>query len=162
MFKNISDILRVINKISMQKSGPKDLKEIFNSMVLKSKIAKTIDAICKEKPKELTHGISKLDQDLSNIFDLRYLSDCPPQHVKDGGVFKAGFSKDLDELIAFKQNYTQNISELLEIYKNDLGVKNIKIKTNNMLGFFIEMPALNQRIFLKIFIKTKSYEYEKV
>ena len=37
MFKNISDILRIINKISMQKSGPKDLKSIFNSMVLKVK-----------------------------------------------------------------------------------------------------------------------------
>lgn len=156
MFKGITDILRIINKISMQKSGPKDLKEIFDSMVLKSKIAKTIDAICKEKPKELTHSISKLDQDLSNIFDLRYLSDCPPQNVKDGGVFKAGFSKDLDDLIAFKENYTKNISELLEIYKNDLGIKNIKIKTNNILGFFIEIPALKSENIPENFLLKQS------
>ena len=55
------------------------------------------------------HSISKLDQDLSDIFDLRHLSESPPQNVKDRGVFKEGFSKELDELTAFRQNYTQNI-----------------------------------------------------
>ena len=93
-----------MKKFNFKLIRKKIYKEVYDRHASKSKIAKTIDAICKEKPNELTHSISKLHQDLSNIFDLRYLSDCPPQNVKDGGVFKAGFSKDLDELIAFKQN----------------------------------------------------------
>ena len=64
-----------------------------------------------------------------------------PLTARDGGFVKPGYSADLDENRSLRDETRQVIAGLQSRYCDISGVKSLKVKHNNVLGYFIEVPA---------------------
>jgi DNA mismatch repair protein MutS len=71
------------------------------------------------------------------------LDDELPLLKRDGGFVRAGASGELDELRALRDQSRRVIAGLQLSYAEETGVRSLKIKHNNVLGYFIEVTALN-------------------
>ncbi|HOO82716.1 MAG TPA: DNA mismatch repair protein MutS, partial [Alphaproteobacteria bacterium] len=65
----------------------------------------------------------------------------PPMLARDGGFIRTGFFKKLDDLKTLKSESKRLIAGLQSQYQKDTGIDALKIKFNNVLGYFIEVPA---------------------
>ncbi|MBK1827757.1 DNA mismatch repair protein MutS [Haloferula rosea] len=69
------------------------------------------------------------------------LSDEPPATLKDGGLIKEGHSAELDELRSASSDGKQWIAQLQEDERKRTGIDTLKVKFNNVFGYFIEISA---------------------
>jgi DNA mismatch repair protein MutS len=67
------------------------------------------------------------------------LVDNPPPHGRDGGVFRKGFSKELDEFKELSGNAHDAIIRLEKREREQSGIPSLKIKYNKVFGYFIEI-----------------------
>ena len=64
-----------------------------------------------------------------------------PVLARDGGFVRAGFRTDLDELKTLRDESRRLIASLQRRYQDETQITALKIKHNNVLGYFIEVPA---------------------
>ena len=77
------------------------------------------------------------------------LDDALPLARRDGGFVRPGFDADLDETRALRDESRRVIAALQARYAQDSGVRQLKIKHNNVLGYFVEVPQQAGEDFLK-------------
>ena len=81
-------------------------------------------------------------KDIKEIISQQ-INDTPPVNLNDGGVIKDGIDKRLDELRNIKKVKKIEILKLQENYALETDVNNLKIKFNNIHGYFIEVTKKN-------------------
>ncbi len=81
------------------------------------------------------------DKNLEEVFILidKYIVDNPPNVIKDGNIIKENASKELDEYKNIKNNARTIIFDYENEIKTEFNVQNIKIKFNNIFGYFFEI-----------------------
>ncbi len=84
----------------------------------------------------LTGGLTDLKTYLRSM-----LVDEPPLLASDGGIVRAGANETLDHLRELRDNSKRVIAELEARYQASSSVSQLRIKFNNMLGYYIEIPA---------------------
>ena len=78
--------------------------------------------------------------DLTTLLD-EALSEEPPAVLKDGGLIADGHSPELDELRSASRDGKQWIAQLQEDERKRTGIDTLKVKFNNVFGYFIEISA---------------------
>jgi DNA mismatch repair protein MutS len=100
----------------------------------------------------LTNAESSLLQVLSDsadeLADVRALvaaalEDDPPAKVTDGGVIRAGYSAELDELRSLSRDAKQTIASMEAEERARTGIGSLRIRYNNVFGYFIEVSKAN-------------------
>lgn len=83
--------------------------------------------------------------DFSDITELlsTALAEEPPANLKEGGVIRDGWSPELDELRAAARGGKDWIARLQEDERKRTGIDSLKIKFNNVFGYFIEITSSN-------------------
>ena len=71
----------------------------------------------------------------------RALAPDLPLYARDGGFIARDYSTELDEFRALREESRRLIASLQSRYVNETSIQNLKIKHNNVLGYFIEVPA---------------------
>jgi len=71
------------------------------------------------------------------------LAENLPMFARDGGFIEVGYHAELDRFKALKDERRQLIAELQKKYIDDSGINSIKIKHNNVLGYFVEVTSLH-------------------
>jgi DNA mismatch repair protein MutS len=69
------------------------------------------------------------------------LADDLPQHRRDGGFVRLGFRAELDAARGLRDNNRQMLAELEAKYVAETGLKSLRVRHNNILGFYLEAPA---------------------
>src|SRR6185295_11920685 len=69
------------------------------------------------------------------------LADDLPQHRRDGGFVRQGFRAELDAARGLRDNNRQMLAELEAKYVAETGIKSLRVRHNNILGFYLEAPA---------------------
>jgi DNA mismatch repair protein MutS len=138
--KSVSDLDRALSRLSLDRGGPRDLTAIRSGLAQ----ATNIHTFLGEGP-ELV-GEQKLafaPEKYSNVLTLlqNALVDEPPLLARDGGFVSVGFDAELDETRVLRDQGRGVISELQKEYSDLSGIASLKIKHNNVLGYFIETPA---------------------
>lgn len=135
LFDSFSDIERALSRIIMRKAGPKDLVTIKTSLVQSKKISLIIES----KP-EIAHLSPSCDV-LNNIFQLldKALKDSVPVLTRDGGFIKKGYDSDLDTFFDLLDNGSNIINSLQNSYISETGINSLKIKNNNVIGYFVDI-----------------------
>jgi DNA mismatch repair protein MutS len=98
-----------------------------------------------EPPDELARALSELralPADLTDRLDAA-LGDELPLLKRDGNFVRAGHHGELNEMRALRDQSRRVIAGLQMKYAEETGVRSLKIKYNNVLGYFIELTALN-------------------
>nr|WP_138159413.1 DNA mismatch repair protein MutS [Peptoniphilus catoniae] len=135
--KNIYDIERLSVKIAKETVTPKDLISLADSLDSINKI-KEILATCDYKIfNDLSDEIEPLSEIKSRISEM--IMEDPPANFEENPFIRTGFSEDLDQLFDISSRGKEWILKLEDKERKDTGIKNLKIKYNKILGYFIEV-----------------------
>ncbi len=142
--KSIADMERCLTRISINRGGPRDLTALRDGLKSALQIrADIIKANCNTGPLGIIANDLSASPSLSsyaNKLDIA-LTDSPPFLSRDGNFIKAGYSAKLDELKALRDESRRLIALLESRYKEMTCIDVLKVTYNNVLGYFIEVPA---------------------
>ncbi len=136
--KRSVDIERIIARLALNNTRPRDLIGLRDTLALVPELKSYLSSIECTMARQIDENL----QVQSDTIDLltRAIIDPPPATIRDGGVIKKAYDKELDEL----RNSGQNTGEfLLEFEARERGVtraNNLKIAYNRIHHYFIEIP----------------------
>ena len=138
LLDRVYDLERLMTKVMYKSANPRDLKSLSATAqqlpLIKQELEKLSDSKLLAK---YNSEISTLDE-LVNLVE-NAIMDEPPISVKDGGVIKEGFNKELDELRHIMNNGRSIIDEIEQREKEATGIKNLKIGFNRVFGYYLEV-----------------------
>ncbi len=142
------DMLRPLGRLALQRGGPRDLGAIRAGL----HAAQTIGAVLaglSVLPSEMAAARDALLAAPVELLDLLAfaLVDEPPLGRRDGGFVRAGYSLPLDEARELSADSRRLIARLEGDYVVATGIKSLKIRHNNVLGFFVDTtPAHAEKL----------------
>ena len=141
ILKNIYDLERLIGKISYGNCNARDLSSLKSSLGALPELKK---ALLDSNNELLVNMGAELDtlEDIYNIIDMAIVEN-PPISVKEGGLIKRGYNKELDELKDATTSGKEWLAKLEQEEKNKTGIKNLKIGFNKKSGYFFEVTKSN-------------------
>ena len=148
--KHAPDMMRALTRLSMDRGGPRDLASLGLALSAARDIGlalSTHDSL----PREIENAravLAALDAHLPHLVTSA-LNDDLPLHKRDGSFIRSGFSKDLDDCRALRDESRKVIAQLQADYVALTGARTLRIKFNNFLGYFIEVPQSNGEDLLK-------------
>jgi DNA mismatch repair protein MutS len=145
--KSAPDLERARSRIRLGRGGPRDLAAISSALRAGEQAVAEVARISTHPPELLEAALSALT--LSNAPDLarlvsdlaKALADDLPTLARDGGFIAMGWDHALDEARALKSDSRQIIAGLQTRYAEQTGISGLKIKFNNVLGYFIDVSA---------------------
>ena len=140
--KSIPDLERALSRVSLERAGPRDLANISKGLIQGKEIARLFKN--HDLPAELKLAIERLigHDEISSILEKAIVPE-PPLLVRDGGFVTEQFNSELDETRELKRDGTKIIAEMQRDFIELTGIQSLKIKFNNVLGYFIETTAKN-------------------
>ena len=134
------DIERALSRLSLGRGGPRDLAAICGGLAAASQIKPLFAEI--PLPERIAQAVAMLGGNIDLVECLgSALQPELPFYARDGGFIAPGYSPEFDELRKLRDDSRQLIVALQEQYANETGVASLKIKHNNVLGYFIEVTA---------------------
>ncbi|MGJ8681037.1 DNA mismatch repair protein MutS [Paraglaciecola sp.] len=139
--KQVGDMQRVLARLALRSARPRDFSRLRQAFILLPEIQ---EFVTDQSAESANSGLMLLANDISQfpVFaDLlqRAIEDAPPVLIRDGGVIKAGYNAELDELRALSKGATDYIDELEQREKERTGISTLKVGYNRVHGFFIEV-----------------------
>jgi DNA mismatch repair protein MutS len=137
------DLERALSRVTLGRGGPRDLAALRDGLGLTGVIRLHLfsDGFT-GLPQGLEAAIEALGQHDALVERLhRALGPDLPLLARDGGFIAAEYSARLDELRTFRDESFRIIAGMQARYAEQTGVSALKIKHNNVLGYFIEVPA---------------------
>ena len=142
LLKSIPDLERALSRVSLERAGPRDLANISKGLIQGKEIASLFKN--HELPAELKLALEKLTghDEISSTLEKAIVPE-PPLLMRDGGFVTEQFNSELDETRELKRDGTKIIAEMQRDFIELTGIQSLKIKFNNVLGYFIETTAKN-------------------
>ena len=144
--KAMPDLERALARLAVGRGGPRDLAAIRNGLNCAEAIGATLEGT--ELAANLRAAASLIRQiphALVSQLELG-LADELPLLARDGNFIRPGHNAELDSFRALRNDTRQVIADLQIHYSERVGIKNFKIRHNNMIGYFIEVTAQNAPI----------------
>ncbi|RBP12953.1 DNA mismatch repair protein MutS [Roseiarcus fermentans] len=148
--KGAPDFLRALARLSLDRAGPRDLAAVRDGLAAAAALARIL-ASAGPLPSELRRAQGALRADCGALHGAlaATLADDLPLVKRDGGFVRAGSLPALDEARALRDESRRVIAEMQGAYADQTGVRALKIKHNNVLGFYIETPQAQGEALLK-------------
>ncbi len=141
--KSLPDMPRALSRLALNRGGPRDMGSIRQALEAAHLLRQLFgDSEAPEEIADALAAIGRLPPELGALLDAA-LDDELPLLRRDGGFVRAGYHEELDEMRALRDQSRKVIAGLQQKYAEDTGVKSLKIKHNNVLGYFIEVTAGN-------------------
>lgn len=141
LLKEVSDLERLIGRVSLGSATPRDLIAMLRSLNQVPQIREVLRGF----DSSLLEVLAENTDELPEIRDLiaRAISEDPPVKVADGDTIREGFSAELDELRSTSRNAKQIIATLEATERTRSGISNLRIRFNGVFGYFIEVSKAN-------------------
>ena len=143
------DIPRALARIALQRGGPRDLAALGFGAEASARVAARLSRVA--LPAELrraAEAAASVDPSLAQRLAAT-LADELPLNRRDGGFVRAGCDASLDETRALRDESRRVIASLQADYCDLAGTKQLRIKHNNFLGWFLEVPQALGETFLR-------------
>ncbi|WP_336065675.1 DNA mismatch repair protein MutS [Mesoflavibacter sp. CH_XMU1404-2] len=135
--KNIGDLERLISKIATQKVSPREVIQLKNSLEAIVPI-KTLATNCdNESLKIIGDNLQSCNVLREKIKET--LNEDAPVNVLKGNTIANGFSSELDELRELSTSGKDYLDKMLERESERTGITSLKIASNNVFGYYIEV-----------------------
>jgi len=134
------DIDRALSRLALDRGGPRDLAAIRNGLDQAGRIAERLAGT--EAPALLSEAAARLlgHDDLVALLDAALVAE-PPLLARDGGFIAPGYEPELDETRQLRDEGRGVIARMQAEYIEETGISSLKIKHNNVLGYFIETTS---------------------
>ena len=148
--KPISDLERILARVALRSSRPRDLTRLRDSLW-------ALPALTTATPQE-TNLLQTLQRDIGQYPELcellsKALVESPPVVIRDGGVLAEGYDEELDELRGISENAGEYLVDIERREREATGLSTLKVGYNRVHGYYIEIsrqqsdqaPATYQR-----------------
>jgi DNA mismatch repair protein MutS len=134
------DVDRALSRLALDRGGPRDMAAIRDTAAIAAKVQERLSG---DAPPS---GIASATENLTGLAEIVDLLDAalvaePPLLSRDGGYVAPGYDTDLDEARELRDHGRGVIAGMQADYAELAGVSSLKIKHNNVLGYFIETTA---------------------
>jgi DNA mismatch repair protein MutS len=136
------DLSRSLSRIALDRGGPRDLVAIGQALSAAFGLAtvlKNSDGV----PDEVSLAAEAMGAPDRGLRDAiaKALADELPLSKRDGGFVREGYNEDLDAARKLRDEARGVIAGLQQSYADETQIKALKVKYNNVLGFFVEVPS---------------------
>ncbi len=140
--KAAPDLARSLSRLVVGRGGPRDLAAVRDGIVAAIGLAARLNALSQQPPEiaDVLVALRRPDPTLADEF-ASALADELPLFKRDGGFIREGYQAALDESRALRDESRQVIAQLQARYADQTGVRGLKIRHNNVLGYFVEVTA---------------------
>ncbi len=135
------DIQRITAKINVGSAGPRDVNALAQSIEIIPDIKKILSCYDAPKIESLKNSLSEFNE-LSKEIRITIV-ESPPANISDGAFIMEGFSPELDEFRRASSEGKNWMAELQNKEQQRTGIKTLKIKFNNVFGYYIEISKSN-------------------
>ena len=141
--KSVPEIARALSRISIGRGGPRDIGAVRAGLTSALDIKRDLRDLPSLQTAEDLPGLVEALGGHDDLIDelVRALIDEPPMSGADGGFVRKGFHPRLDELVAMRDESRRLIAALQKRYADATGIAALKVRHNNVLGYFIEVTA---------------------
>jgi len=136
--RRVPDLDRALSRLSLERGGPRDLAAIRNGLEQAEMIA-TMGLEISDLVQSSTRKLTGHDALIGLLSDALIAE--PPLLARDGGFIASGFDTDLDEVRLLRDEGRSVVASLQKAYAEQTGISSLKIKHNNVLGYFIETTS---------------------
>ena len=134
------DLDRALSRLALDRGGPRDLAAIRNGLAEAERLAQqTQGSALPELMQDAAKGLVGHDA-LISLLEEALIAE-PPLLARDGGFIASGFDSELDESRKLRDEGRSVIAAMQVQFVSDTGISALKIKHNNVLGYFIETTA---------------------
>ncbi|MGO9740333.1 MAG: DNA mismatch repair protein MutS, partial [Roseiarcus sp.] len=144
------DLLRALARLGLDRGGPRDLAALRDALAASGEAAALL-ADAPEAPAAIVDAYARLarpDDELRRELEAT-LADELPLNKRDGGFVRAGAHPALDEARRLRDESRRVIADMQARYADETGVRQLKIKHNNFLGYYLETPQAAGELLLK-------------
>ncbi|MBW4706728.1 DNA mismatch repair protein MutS [Roseobacter sp. YSTF-M11] len=138
--RKVPDLDRALSRLSLDRGGPRDLAALRNGLTQAGDISANLSG--SDLPPLLSDASKRMigNAELIDRLDTALVAE-PPLMVRDGGFIAPGHDPDLDDARKLRDEGRGVIAQMQADFVSDTGISSLKIKHNNVLGYFIETPA---------------------
>src|SRR5690606_3902848 len=142
MLRRVPDIDRALSRLALDRGGPRDLAAIRGGVEAATGLA----GLLAEHQEDLPDLLRQAEQDLVGHAALAELLDRglvaePALLARDGGLIAAGFVALLDEVRELRDEGRGVIARMQAEFIEQTGIASLKIKHNNVLGYFVDVTT---------------------
>ena len=143
--ESVPDVGRALSRLLSGRGTPRDMKHICDFLIElpnAKMMATRLDA-------KLTKAFESINTHDALALELKSaLADELPTFFRDGGVIRDGFDLALDNMRGLSHGARETIAGLQSQYAAQTGIHTLKIKYNNILGYFIEVPSARADVMM--------------
>jgi len=133
----VYDLERLVSKISYQSANPRDLISFQSSLEMLPPIKQLLSELSSQELKVIYDEFDILE-DLNCLIQNSIVEE-PPLAMKEGGIIKDGYHKDVDTYREAKSKGKNWLAQLEAEEREKTGIKNMKIKYNKVFGYYLEV-----------------------
>ena len=146
ILKQTPDMARALGRLSLERCGPRDLAAVRDGLMQGFELAATALPDIMSCPPLIETALAAIAPSQTSLKDLckhleKVLADELPILTRDGGFIAAGYHPGLDEARRLRDESRRVIAGLQNSYREDTGIKALKVKHNAVLGYHIDVPA---------------------
>ncbi|MBW2709688.1 MAG: DNA mismatch repair protein MutS, partial [Deltaproteobacteria bacterium] len=150
----IYDMARLNGKIAMKRANARDLLALKASIL---RLPAVKDAISGSS----SILLSRLGSTLDVLHDVACLiqeaiHDDPPVSIKDGGIIREGYRRDLDALVTLSRDGKSWIADFAASEKERTGINSLKVGFNRVFGYYIEISKANLNLVPEDYIRKQT------
>ncbi len=140
LLDGLYDVERLVGRIGFGNANARDLIALKQTLArlphIKARLAQAQSARLRELEQNLDEPHASR---IAGLID-RAIVDNPPIFIREGGLIKRGYDAALDELSEHAGRGKQWLDELEEKERQRTGIKSLRVRYNEVFGFFIEVP----------------------
>ena len=142
LWEECPDFPRALGRISVGRGTPRDLGMIRNTLSVLARSQQLLAPAVKSAPIIWQDSVKNI-KNFSNLEDMlaQALTNDMPFHQREGNFIRSEYDPALSELRSLRHNSRQHMAQLEAEYKQRTGATNLKIKHNNIIGYYIEANA---------------------
>ncbi len=136
------DLARALARLAVGRGGPRDLAAIRDGVLAAADLARALAAL-KDIPAEIADALAscrRADGMLAAELSAALAPELPALK-RDGGFVREGYAASLDETRSLRDESRRVVAALQAQYAEQTGIRALKVRHNNVLGYFVEVTA---------------------
>ena len=133
----VYDLERLLAKVSCGSANPRDLSAFCSSLKMIRPMRQVLSAFRSDELVRIREELGDFDELVGTLQSA--LVDDPPLAMKEGGIIREGYDADIDACREAKTNSRQLLAQMEAEIREATGIRNLKVKFNNVFGYFFEV-----------------------
>lgn len=150
----IADLERLLSRVSTGRANPRDMVVLKNSLKLTHPLIQLLQS---QTDASLTSYVDQLEN-LETIIDFidHSIIDDPPINLKEGGIIKEGYHRELDELRTISREGKDWLVKVQQAEREKSGISSLKLGYNKIFGYYFEVFKTHQEKVPDYFIRKQT------